>query len=55
MSKLLLMSILIAMITIPTRAAREPDPKQGLKRAIKQMVIFEVFYVFALLYLWGRW
>jgi hypothetical protein len=55
MSKLILMSILIALITVPTRAAREPDPKVGLKRAVKHILIFEAFYAFALIYLWGRW
>lgn len=55
MSKIILMSILIAMIAIPTRAAREPDPEKGLKLAIKNILIYEAFYAFALVYLWGRW
>lgn len=54
MSKLLLLSLMIAMITIPTRAARDPDPRRGLKRAIVQMLIFEAFYGFCLLFVWGR-
>ncbi len=54
MSKLILLSLMIAMITIPTRAARDPDPRRGLKRAILYTLAFEAFYGFALLFLWGR-
>jgi hypothetical protein len=54
MSKLILLSIMLGMITIPTRAARDPNPRRGLKKALKQVLIFEAFYTFALLFLWGR-
>lgn len=54
MGKLILMSIIIGIIAIPTRAAREPDLRKGLRKVVKQMLIFEVIYLFALRYLWGR-
>lgn len=55
MSKLILLSIVIAMIVIPARAARHPDPREGLRRTIVQMLIFEAVYAVSLIYLWGRW
>jgi|GEM_PF-878332 len=54
MSKLILMSIMIAMIGIPARAAREKNSRKALKNVIVQMLAFEVFYLFALSYLYGR-
>lgn len=54
MSKLLLLSIVIAMVAIPTIAAGHPEPKQGLRRAVVRMLMFEAFYAFGLVYLWGR-
>lgn len=55
MSKLLVLSIMIAMLVIPTRAARDPKPKRGLKRAVVNMLLYGAFYAFAMIYLWGRW
>jgi hypothetical protein len=55
MSKLILMSILIAIMAIPTIASRDPDPRRGLKRTITRILVFEVFYALALIFLWGRW
>jgi len=54
MSKLILMSILFGIIGIPARAAREKNPKKALKKLIVQMLVFEAMYLFALLYLYGR-
>ena len=54
MSKLILLSIIIAMIAIPARLAREKDPKVGLKRVVVQMLVFLVGYIFALKFLYGR-
>jgi hypothetical protein len=51
-SKLILLSILIAMITIPVRASREKDVRKGLRKTITQILIFEVIYVFMLRYFW---
>lgn len=54
MSKLILISIIFATIAIPARAAREASPRKGLKKAIVQTLIFQAFYAFALIFLWGR-
>jgi hypothetical protein len=54
MSKLLLMSIAIAFIVIPTTAARNPDPREGLRRVVVQTLAFELFYAFSLIFIWGR-
>jgi hypothetical protein len=54
MAKLILMSMLIAMVAIPTRAARDPDPMRGLRRALTQVLMFEVAYAFAVRFLWAK-
>ncbi len=54
MSKLILMSVILALLAIPTIAAREANPKRGLKKTINRMIAFYVFYAFALIFLWGR-
>jgi hypothetical protein len=42
MSKLILLSIIIAMITIP-RAARDKNPRQGLRKVVIGIIVAEVF------------
>ncbi len=54
MAKLILMSIVIAMFVIPIRASRESDAQEGLRKAIKQTLVFELIYLLALRFLWGR-
>jgi hypothetical protein len=54
MSKLLLLSIVIATIALPARAANISNPRKGLRKIILWMLLFELFYAFALLFLVGR-
>jgi hypothetical protein len=54
MQKLLLLSVIIASIVIPIRATRVKNARQGLKRALIQMAIFDLFYLFLLIFVWGR-
>lgn len=54
MSKLILLSIIIANIALPARAAREKSPRKGLRKAILYVCLFNAFYLFSLLYLYGR-
>jgi len=54
MSKLVLLSIIIATIAVPARAANLPNPRLGLRKAIIWMLWFELFYVLSLLFLFGR-
>jgi len=54
MSKLILMSIVIAIVVIPVRVSRDPDPRKGIRKLVKHMLLFELFYLFAVRFLWGR-
>ncbi len=54
MKKLLLLSVIFATVAIPVRAARSPNPRQGLKKALWQMVAFNLFYLFGIYYLEAR-
>jgi hypothetical protein len=52
--KLILLSVIIASIVIPTRAARSESGREGLKKALIQVAIFEVIYVILLTQVWFR-
>jgi len=54
LAKLLLLSILIAPIALPARAARAKNPRVGMKKALVQMALFHAFYMFFLIYLYSR-
>lgn len=54
MSKLLLLSIIIAMIAIPARAATIANPRLGLRKLILWMLYFGAFYAFSLQFLVNR-
>jgi hypothetical protein len=54
MQKLLLVSILIATIAIPVQMSREKSRAVGVKRTVKWMAGFCVFYLFALMYIYPR-
>jgi hypothetical protein len=54
MQKLLLVSILVATVAIPVQMSREKSRAEGVKRTVKWMVGFCVFYLFALMYLYPR-
>lgn len=46
MSKLVLMSVVLALLALPILAANDPVPGRGLKRAIASVVVFNLFYMF---------
>ena len=54
MAKFLEITILIALIAIPARAARDPNPKKGLKKAIVHAIYFNLLYLFILMFVHGR-
>jgi hypothetical protein len=54
LSKLILVSVLLATIALPTIAARDGSPRQGLRKTITYMALFYAFYLFGLLFLYGR-
>jgi hypothetical protein len=52
--KLLLVSILLATMVLPMRAARDPSAVRGLRKALLWIVGFDVCYMLALLHLYPR-
>ena len=54
MQKLVLMSVIFASIIIAARAARIKNPQEGLKKVLVQVTLYNLFYVFLLLYVVGR-
>ena len=54
MSKIILLSILFMSIALPARAAREKNPRKGLRKTIVYMTLFNLFYLFSLIFLYGR-
>ncbi len=54
MSKLILLSIVISLLAIPARAAKDPKPRKGLRKVFTVTLAYQAFYAFALMYLWGR-
>jgi hypothetical protein len=53
-AKMVLISIMIMSIVIPARAAAAKDPRKGLKKALIEMTVFNLFYALAVTYLYPR-
>jgi hypothetical protein len=54
MGKLLLVSLIVASVAIPARAALGPDPRRALRRALAQTLFFDAAYAFAVLVVYPR-
>jgi len=54
MQKLLLLSVIIASIVFPVRAARMKDARKGLKTALVRIVIFNAIYLGLILFVWHK-
>jgi len=54
MAKLVLFSVIIASIAIPARAAHANNPREGLRKTMIQVALFNLVYVFLLMFVWGR-
>ena len=54
MQKLLLISVIIAPIALPILASRERSANKAFKRTLFYFFAFNVFYVFALRFLFSR-
>jgi hypothetical protein len=52
MAKLLLLSTVISMIGIPIACANAPSPRRGLQRAVVLFFVYNLFYVFAVRYIY---
>ncbi len=48
MSKLALLSIALATVVLPLVAARDPNPRRALKKALVWVLSFNLFFVFFL-------
>jgi hypothetical protein len=51
---LLLATVLLAVLTIPVAAARDPNPLRGLKRALVLFLGFNLLYMLALRFIYSR-
>lgn len=54
MAKLLLISVLVATATIPALTAKDPMPKRGLARAVRGILLFNVVYALALIFIYPK-
>jgi len=45
MKSLLLISVLIAALAIPAMAARDPNPRRGVKRMVLLLLAFNAVYL----------
>jgi hypothetical protein len=54
MAKVLLLSIMIGIVALPARAAREKDPQLGLRKALTWVAVFNVLYLISLRFIWHR-
>lgn len=52
MKKFILMSVLYAIIVLPSLAAREPNAMRGVKRAVAMFVAYNFLYAFLVLVVW---
>jgi len=52
--KLILLSVIIASVIVPARAARAKSGKKGLKKTLIQMALFEVVYLILVTQVWFR-
>lgn len=54
MKKLILLSVIIAAIAIPARAAKMKDSRKGLRKTLIQMAIFNLIYLFLITMVWFK-
>ena len=52
MSKLLLLSLLIATLAIPIVASKDPNPQRGHAKTVRWYLAFVVAYFFGLLFVY---
>ncbi len=54
MSKLLILSVLVALVALPVLAARDPRPVRGVRRAVLFVLAFNAAYALALAFIYPR-
>jgi hypothetical protein len=53
-AKLVLFSVVIAMIALPILTARDTNPRRGLNRTLLLVVAFNVLYLLAVRFIYPR-
>jgi hypothetical protein len=53
-AKLLLLSVVIAMIALPVLTARDSNAKRGLKNALLLVIAFNLLYLFFVRFIYPR-
>jgi hypothetical protein len=51
-AKLLLLSVVVAMIAVPILSARDANPRRSVKRLLLLITAFNLFYLFALRFIY---
>jgi len=54
MGKLILIAVLVVSIAVPLRAALDPNPRRGLRRALLQTLVLDALYAVAILFVYPR-
>jgi hypothetical protein len=49
MAKLILLSGILVSMWLPIMAAKDSQPRRGLRRTVQYIVLYNIFYVFAAL------
>jgi hypothetical protein len=52
--KLILLLVIFGSIAIPARAARAKDGREGFKKAMIQVLVFEFIYMLLITLVWFR-
>jgi hypothetical protein len=53
-AKLVLFSVVIAMIALPILTARDSSPRRGLSRTLLLVIVFNVLYLLAVRFIYPR-
>jgi len=53
-AKLLLLSVVIALIVVPLLAGRDRNPRRGLHKTLLFMLVFNVLYLLAVRFIYPR-
>jgi hypothetical protein len=54
MAKLILLSVIIASLAIPTRLSKMADPRKAIRKLVIAVLVFNAFYILALRFLYMR-
>jgi hypothetical protein len=54
MQKALLISIVAATLVIPMWAARDRNPRRGLRKVVTRVLLFNLVYLLALMFIYPR-